>query len=226
MMVVFITGWIAAHPPPSPAPPVSAAGIYGTPQFFGPLIGGITNWLILMLFIYCFGAVSGAHLNPTITIATFFARLITLPRLSLYVVAQVSGATLAGLALKTAYGSTNFQVGGCTIDTSLVPVNQAFVLEFMFTLTLIFLAFGVGLDPRQASILGGRLAPWLVGIVLGVLSFGSSFTRPGYGGACEYEFPHKIAAILNNLSTSNEPCQMLWRLCWFKLPIISLDSLG
>lgn len=195
-MLVFLTSWTAAHPPPSPTSAVSAAGVYGTPQFLGPLVGGITNWLILMLFIYSFGAVSGAHLNPTITIATFFARLITLPRLILYVVAQVCGATLGGLALKTAYGSTNFQVGGCTIDTSLVPVKQAFVLEFMFTLTLIFLAFGVGLDPRQGSILGAILAPCLVGIALGVLIFGSSFTRLGYDGACEYGLSHETGYSL------------------------------
>ncbi|KAK9369801.1 aquaporin TIP4-2 [Lipomyces kononenkoae] len=180
----FVTIWIAAHPPPSssvPVPPI--AGIFATSTFLGPLVGGITNWLFLTLFIYALGPVSGAHLNPTITISTFCAGLITLPRLILYVTAQVSGATLAGLAVRSAYGSGNYVVGGCDINTMLVPVNEAFVLEYVFTQALLFFAFGTALDPRQTLIYSAALAPWLVGLALGLLSFGSSFTRPGYGGA-------------------------------------------
>ncbi|PGH27453.1 hypothetical protein AJ80_00932 [Polytolypa hystricis UAMH7299] len=127
--------------------------------------------------------VSGAHVNPMISIAAFFARLIALPRLVLYITAQVAGGSFAGLALKAAYGSGDFIVGGCAMDTKLVPTRDAFVLEFMFCLTLIFLAFGVGLDPRQGGIYGATLSPWLVGIALALLSWCSSFTRPGYYGA-------------------------------------------
>ena len=134
------------------------------------------------MLIYSFGGMTGGHLNPLISIATFFARLITLPRMLLYIGGQITGAALAGRALTMAYGSTDFIVGEYNTDLSL-PVHQAFVLGFMFTLPLVVIAFGVGLDPRQASIFGGILSPCLIGMILGLLVFGSSFTRPGYEGA-------------------------------------------
>jgi glycerol uptake facilitator-like aquaporin len=164
------------------------SGVFGTSAFLGPLVGGITTWLVLMLLIYSFGALSGGHLNPLITIATFFARLITLPRMILYIGGQIVGGALAGGALTMAYGSTDFVVGGCNIDLSLVPVRQAFTIEVMFTLTLVVVAFGVGLDPRQASVFGGILSPMLIGMVLGLSVFGSAFMRPGYEGACKSSF--------------------------------------
>jgi glycerol uptake facilitator-like aquaporin len=71
LLLVWSTGFIAAHSsaasPPQPSP---TSGIYSTPIFLGPLTGGITNMIILPLFIYSLGPVSGAHLNPMITIAT------------------------------------------------------------------------------------------------------------------------------------------------------------
>lgn len=67
------------------------------------LLGGLTAMLVLPLFIFATGPVSGAHLNPTITIATFFARLATLPRCILYVGFQTFGGAMAGLLLRASF---------------------------------------------------------------------------------------------------------------------------
>ena len=45
-----------------------------------------------------------------------------------------------------------------------------------------FIAFGVGLDPRQAE-LYGQLGPLLVGTTLGLVSFASAGVASGYTGA-------------------------------------------
>jgi hypothetical protein len=58
------------------------------------------------------------------------------------------------------------------------------VLEFLFAQFLIFTAFGVGLDPRQAKAFGPALAPILVGATLGFATLASSFAKPGYYGNC------------------------------------------
>ncbi|KAF5856360.1 hypothetical protein ETB97_007492 [Aspergillus alliaceus] len=185
MMMVFVTSWISVRPPSSSADAGASApsGVFSTSTFLGPLFGGISNWLFLTLFIFSFSNVSGSHLNPTISLATFFARLISLPRMVIYVLGQTLGGALAGFMLRSAYGSKDFTVGGCSVDTRIVPVDEGFLLEFIFSLVLIFLSFGVGLDPRQGSIYGAALSPFLVGMTLGVLSWGSSFTRSGYAGA-------------------------------------------
>ncbi|PYI04020.1 MIP transporter [Aspergillus sclerotiicarbonarius CBS 121057] len=183
MMLAFITAWAAATSSSAQPAPSTSAGVFATTTFLGPLVGGITNWLILTLFIFSFSAVSGSHLNPTITLATFFARLISFPRMVLYLAGQILGGALAGWMLRSAFGSGTYSVGGCSINTALVPVREAFVLEFICCLILIFLSFGVGLDPRQVRVYGAALSPWLVGMVLGVVSLGSAYTREGYAGA-------------------------------------------
>jgi glycerol uptake facilitator-like aquaporin len=182
-MLIYITVWINISPAQIPSPPTAQLGPFDNAAFIGPLLGGITNWFLITLFIFSFGAVSGAHLNPTITIATFFAGLCTLPRMILYIAFQTVGGTLAGLLARASFGSRDFKVGGCWLYTEVVPVSNAFVVEFVFTLALLFAAFGVGLDPRQRQTIGPSLGPFLVGMTLGVLSFGSAFSRYGYGGA-------------------------------------------
>ena len=46
-----------------------------------------------------------------------------------------------------------------------------------------FIAFGVGLDPRQAQLFGPVLGPFLVGSTLGLVSFASAGLVPQYSGA-------------------------------------------
>lgn len=162
--------------------PTTAAGVFATTPFLGALVGGISNFILLSLFIFAFSPVSGGHLNPNITIATFFARLTSFPRMVLYVTFQIIGAVLAGLLIRATYGTRNFVAGGCVIDTTLVPIADAFALEFICDLALLFMCFGVGLDPRQRQVFGPALGPIFVGLVLGILTFGTSFTRRGYYG--------------------------------------------
>ncbi|KAJ5643573.1 uncharacterized protein N7484_006080 [Penicillium longicatenatum] len=145
------------------------------------LLGGLTAILVLPLFIFATGPVSGAHLNPTITIATFFGRLATLPRCILYVTFQTFGGAMAGLLLRASFDTRSvishafdgreelilMHLYSCYIDSSKVSAGNAFAIEFTTDFALIFLSFSVGLDPRQRSVFGPALGPIFVGIVLG-----------------------------------------------------------
>lgn len=51
---------------------------------------------------------------------------------------------------------------------------------------MLFIAFGVGLDPRQSQVFGPALGPILIGFALGILTFMTGTMRPGYTGACEF----------------------------------------
>ena len=75
------------------------------------------------------------------------------------------------------------------MDTTLISVGELFALEFMFSQALIFIAFGVGLDPRQAKVFGPAFAPILVGLSLGFGTLASSLAKPGYTGICECSYP-------------------------------------
>jgi hypothetical protein len=83
-----------------------------------------------------------------------------------------------------------FTVPGCYIDSTKVSAGNAFAIEFTTDFALIFLSFGVGLDPRQRSVFGPALGPILVGVVLGMCTFVTGFSRIGYTGFCEFPISH------------------------------------
>ena len=57
----------------------------------------LTNGFILAILIYIFGSVSGGHFNPSVTIAYFLDKKITLKESIYYIVAQLIGGFLGSL---------------------------------------------------------------------------------------------------------------------------------
>ena len=126
-------------------------------------------------------------MNPLITMGTFFTGLSTLPRAVLYILAQSIGSIVGAYWLRLAMGDAFFPLGaipGCTVDASLVSPGQMFVLEYIFCQALLFVAFGIGLEPRQAKILGPAYSLVLVGFALSLPTLASLLARPGYTGVC------------------------------------------
>lgn len=183
MMLTYLTIWAAVSPDVIALPPDPRFGLFNNAAFIGPCVGTVVNWLAITLFTFTFSPVSGAHLNPMISIATCCARLTSFPRMVLYVAAQTVGGALSGLLIRATYGSRDFKVGGCYLFDEFVPVSNAFTIEFMTCTIILFLAFGVGLDPRQRAVFGPALAPVFVGGVVALTTIGTAFSRYGFGGA-------------------------------------------
>ncbi|OCK74855.1 MIP transporter [Lepidopterella palustris CBS 459.81] len=171
---LYSLGLFAALPETSLGPIVPAA------------LGSVTNAVLLPLFIYAGGPVSGGHFNPLITLSTFFARLSTLPRTVLYVLFQCTGSLCGSFLMRASLGRPPAEligIPGCYINTALVSPGQAYVFETMAAFSLVFLAFGFGLDPRQRDVFGPALSPILVGLALGLCSFAAGFVKEGFSGA-------------------------------------------
>lgn len=133
--------------------------------------------------------------------ATFFAGLSTLPRTVLYVCAQTIGGIAAGYWLKyslrdayfpkvrrLAKGRTKLTceqnvIPGCTVQDDLISPGELFALEYLYSLALIFIIFGIGLDPRQGKTIGPTLAPFLIGAIVCLCTLSSAVSRLGYTGA-------------------------------------------
>ncbi|KDQ12155.1 hypothetical protein BOTBODRAFT_189428 [Botryobasidium botryosum FD-172 SS1] len=162
----------------------SATPDFASGPLFPTLLGALGNTISLMLFIFTAGPVSGGHLNPLITIGTFCARLATFPRTVLYVLFQLTGATIAAFLIRATLGDRiPGVVPGCYIDPSLVSPGEAVILETMSCLTLLFLACGLGLDPRQRTVYSPALPPVLIGLALGLCTLATGAVKPGYTGA-------------------------------------------
>lgn len=110
-------------------------------------LGGAGDWLtialafglIIMSMIYFFGHVSGAHINPAVTLAFLFRRQITVRDAVGYWVAQLVGAILGAFAIAVVYGSKAWQVGGLGAAAPFpgIPLWQAAAAEVIGTFALV-----------------------------------------------------------------------------------------
>lgn len=110
----------------------------------------MTIGLTVMTIIFAIGHVSGAHINPAVTLALLMIRRINLSKAVCYCIAQNIGAILAAIALKyTLATSGNL---GSTIPTG--SFSQSFLIELFMTAFLMFMVVGLTTDPRASSTLG------------------------------------------------------------------------
>lgn len=102
--------------------------------------------LAVMIIILSTGHISGAHLNPSLTIA--FAALRHFPWLQVpgYIAAQVSASVCASFALKAVFHP--FMSGGVTVPSATTDSAQVFAIEFIITFNLLFVVTAVATDTR------------------------------------------------------------------------------
>ncbi|KAL2905701.1 putative aquaporin NIP5-1 [Bienertia sinuspersici] len=124
--------------------------------------------LAVMIIILSTGHISGAHLNPSLTIAFAALRHFPWVQVPAYIAAQVAASILASLTLKGVFHP--FMSGGVTVPS--VGIGQAFALEFLITFNLMFVVTAVATDTRAV----GELAGIAVGatVMLNILVAGPS----------------------------------------------------
>jgi aquaporin Z len=96
--------------------------------------------LTVLAVILFMGAVSGAHLNPVVSIAFALRRDFQWRRVPGYVLAQMLGAVLAAWVLRLTFGDVAHL--GSTLPGSGFTATQAFVIEVLLTLGLVSTILG------------------------------------------------------------------------------------
>ena len=117
--------------------------------------------LMVIAVILFMGAVSGAHLNPVVTLAFAARRDFQWRRAPGYITAQLAGAVLAGLTLRATFGDTAH--GGSTLPGPDFTSAQAFVVEVLLTFGLVSTILGSSstaqnLGPLSALAVGAYIA--------------------------------------------------------------------
>ncbi|GLT52527.1 hypothetical protein SLA2020_258620 [Shorea laevis] len=136
------------------------------------LLGIAIVWgLAVTTLVYSLGHVSGAHFNPSVTIAFASCKRFPLKQVPAYMVAQLLGSTLAAGTLRLLFTGKNDVFFGTSQQGSDL---QAFVMEFIITFYLMFIVSGVATDNRAV----GELAGLAVGstVLINVL-FAGPITR-------------------------------------------------
>ncbi|MGI8549919.1 MAG: aquaporin, partial [Dehalococcoidia bacterium] len=108
---------------------------------------GLTFGLIVGAMIYAIGHISGAHINPAVTLAFTVTRHFPLRDVPGYILAQLAGGAAASLVTKGLYGNTAHL--GATLPAH--GAGQAAMLEGILTFFLMFLIMAVATDVRAVG---------------------------------------------------------------------------
>ncbi|HWH62822.1 MAG TPA: aquaporin, partial [Ginsengibacter sp.] len=111
----------------------------------------ITFGLIVMAMIYTLGSISGAHLNPAVTIAFTLARRFEAVHVLPYIVSQLTGALLASLLLKYLFPLNEFL--GTTLPAG--SEMQSFILELILTFFLMLVIISVASGSKEQGMFAG-----------------------------------------------------------------------
>lgn len=111
----------------------------------------ITFGLVVMSIIYALGNVSGAHINPAVTIAFTLSGSFKVRFLLQYIFCQVTGALLASALLKFLFPLNDTL--GSTLPAG--TVMQSFILEFILTFFLMLVIVNVATGSKEQGMFAG-----------------------------------------------------------------------
>jgi MIP family channel proteins len=111
----------------------------------------LTFGLIVLAMIYAIGDISGAHINPAVTIGFFAARRFGPGCVVPYVVSQCAGAIAASVALRFLFPQS--ATLGATMPAG--TAMQSFLLEMILTALLMFVILSVSTGAREKGITAG-----------------------------------------------------------------------
>ena len=132
----------------------------------------LTFGLVVMAMIYAVGDISGAHLNPAVTIGFWCARRFSPREVLPYIAAQSAGAFAASVCMRFLF--IEHKTLGTTLPAG--PWHQSFVLEIILTAMLMFVILCVSTGPKEKGIMAGAA-------VGAVIAFEAMFAGPICGAS-------------------------------------------
>jgi aquaporin NIP len=116
--------------------------------------------LVVLAMIHAFGDVSGAHINPAVTIAFAAAGRFPWNEVAAYIAAQLAGAFAASGLLKTLFPASASL--GATLPAG--AVSQSFILEVVLTAILMLVILSVSTGAKEKGITAGIAIGAVVGL--------------------------------------------------------------
>jgi MIP family channel proteins len=161
---------------------VAVAAILARPTAggaYGSLAVALAFGLALAIVVASIGHVSGAHVNPAVTLGMAAAGKFPWNYTPVYIGAQLVGAVLAALATWLTFGGAGARSEArlaATYPAQGVGDLQAFLVEILITFILVFVVMAVATDERAPA----AIAPIAVGFALAV---GVFIAGPVTGGS-------------------------------------------
>jgi MIP family channel proteins len=128
--------------------------------------------IVVFVLIVALGGVSGAHINPAVTLAFWSARRFPARDVAPYIAVQCIGAVVAAFGLRWLLGDV--VSAGATVPA--VTLGRAFAVEFGYSAILALVIFAVATDER--------VPPGLPAMAIGAtVMVGALVTGPLTGGS-------------------------------------------
>ncbi|MDE2216530.1 MAG: aquaporin [Planctomycetota bacterium] len=146
-------------------------------QGLGLLGISIAFGVVVIAIIYVTSYISGSHVNPAVTVSFWITKRMDPNTAIMYIISQIAGAALAGLALRTLFPDAlkTVYLGTCILSSG-VSVTRGILMEFIITFLLVFTIYGTLVDRRASA--------GFAGIAIGlVVLFGSMIGGTISGGA-------------------------------------------
>jgi MIP family channel proteins len=138
------------------------------------LNGALASGLIVATIVVGFGYVSGAHINPAVTVTFLVVAEIDFLRAFCYIIVQLLGA-ITGSAIVRSITPLQAQGNlGMTLVTNGVTLTQAFVVEFFITFLLCYTVHAI-CDKHRDDVGGSKALAVGFAVTLGCL-FGGPYT--------------------------------------------------
>ncbi len=107
--------------------------------------------LVVMAMIYAFGQISGAHINPAVTIAFWYSKSFPGKEVLPYIISQLTGGLLASATLWFVFPFHPTLGSTIPSDTAL----QSFILEVILTFFLMIVIINVSTGSKEIGVLAG-----------------------------------------------------------------------
>jgi MIP family channel proteins len=138
------------------------------------LNGALASGLVVSTIIVGLGHVSGAHINPAVTLSFLAVAEIDIIRALFYIAIQLLGAISASSLLKSIAPPKTQGYLGMTMITDDVSVADAVIVEVIITFILCFTVHAI-CDKRRDDIGGSKVVAVGIAVVIGCL-FGGPYT--------------------------------------------------
>ncbi|OPX72559.1 MAG: putative aquaporin AqpM [Methanoregulaceae archaeon PtaU1.Bin059] len=148
-------------------------------------LGGLADWMAIgMAFaiviagaIYALGSISGAHLNPAVSIALWTTRRFPAIDTGAYILSQLIGAAIGSLLFAAVAGMDAVTIGGlgATAPFPGISYGQAILAEFIGTFLLMLVIMGIAVNSKAP--------PGFAGLVIGLTVGGVIITTGNIAGA-------------------------------------------
>jgi MIP family channel proteins len=182
----------------------SAATVYSDSGQLGVIGIGLVHALVLTAIVYAIGYISGAHVNPAVTIGFLVARRLGGREAALYIGSQILGAVIGAGVVYATFGSSMAASVTLPADDNVI---RALVLEIVMTFTLVYVVSAATTSKNQIGPLAGTAVGFTLGFNVlfgGSISGGSLNPARSFGpalvtGNFDFHWIYWVAPIIGGL---------------------------